>query len=442
MTVLGKGTFGCVVSPSLKCTDSSIKNGKRVSKIMTEKDALDEMKEYKELDKIPELKQYLLRFPEQCKPVNNEKFHKAVQQCKHQRINKQYDKTGSKNISSLLLENGGVSLYDFIQKFKRKLTVNDFEIFLTSIKDLFEALIILRKHTYVHQDIKSNNIVYSPKTGKIALIDFGKLNTFKKINENCGKNVHNEATTWFNYPPEAKFMNRSKKLIRYETEYQKFLKQTIITWDSYSLALCLKNIFERYNADTIKYVVKNVEAQKVREMTNFMTEASSLLTPYIHYQKMNETELMKNIRIGTALRNDDLESLKKNYIQLLKKHKLYKNATPKPSQEVLRIEEQNSIHQLVNNAEEKKCKEGKEPHPISNRCVNKCKSEETRDSTGKCKKKAKTEKKAKTGKKAKISNKNKTSKKSPVAKSTQSKHPAFYRIEAYIDADKYECKRK
>lgn len=68
--------------------------------------------------------------------------------------------------------------------------------------------------------------------------------------------------------------------------------------------------------------------------------------------------------------------------------------------------------------------EGKEPHPISNRCVNKYKSDETRDSTGKCTKKAKTGKKA------------------PVAKSTQLTYPAFYKIQAYIDADKYECKKK
>ena len=60
MTVLGKGAFGCVVSPPLKCTDSSIKMDNGVSKIMEERDVLEEMKEYKLLDKMPELKKYLL----------------------------------------------------------------------------------------------------------------------------------------------------------------------------------------------------------------------------------------------------------------------------------------------------------------------------------------------------------------------------------------------
>ena len=129
MTVLGKGTFGCVVSPALKCTDSSIKSDKRVSKIMREKDALDEMQEYEALDKIPELKKYLLRFPEPCNPVNDEKFHKAIKQCKHDRVNRVYRNPTTKNIGSLLLENGGVSLKDFQKQFRGKLTVNDFEFF-------------------------------------------------------------------------------------------------------------------------------------------------------------------------------------------------------------------------------------------------------------------------------------------------------------------------
>ncbi|MAJ97324.1 MAG: hypothetical protein CMI56_01780 [Parcubacteria group bacterium] len=181
MTVLGKGTFGCVVSPPLNCTDSTIKTNKKVSKIMREKDAAEEMVEYKVLEKIPELKKYLLTFPQPCKPVNDEKFHKSIKQCMHKRINRVYNGTNTNSISSLLLENGGVSLRDLMNNFVRRLTMNEFEIFLTSIKNLFEALIILQKHKYVHQDIKANNIVYSLQTGKIALIDFGKLRSFQKI---------------------------------------------------------------------------------------------------------------------------------------------------------------------------------------------------------------------------------------------------------------------
>ena len=437
MVVLGKGTFGCVVSPALKCTDSSIKPDKRVSKIMRERDALDEMKEYEALDKIPELKKYLLRFPEQCNPVNDEKFHKAIKQCGHKRINGVYKNPTTKNISSLLLENGGVSLRDFQNKFRGKLTVNDFEIFLTSIKDLFEALIILRKHEYVHQDIKANNIVYSPKTGKIALIDFGKLTTFQKIKENCGRSTHNEGTSWFNYPPEAKYMNRDKKLLRYEDDYQSFLKKTITTWDSYSLALCLKEMFEQFIISSIKNVLKNVDKDKEVRIKNFLFKTRALLEPFIGYKQLTPIEVRKNVSSSVVLRESNIESLKFTYIELLKNYKLYRVTVPKPSKKVIQIEQDSSVQHIVNNvaAVQKKCKPGKEPHPISNRCVNKCKTGETRDSTGKCQKnKGNTVKKTK----PKSAKKNKTSKKSPEV----IQKPKYYKIAAYLDTDTYECKKK
>ena len=435
MTVLGKGTFGCVVSPALKCTDSSIKSDKRVSKIMRERDALDEMKEYEALDKIPELKKYLLRFPEPCNPVNDEKFHKAIKQCQHNRINKVYKNPTTNNISSLLLENGGVSLRDFPKKFRGKLTVNDFEIFLTSIKDLFEALIILRKHEYVHQDIKANNIVYSPKTGKIAFIDFGKLTTFKKIKENCGRSTHNEGTTWFNYPPEAKYMNRDKKLLRYEDYYQDFLKKTITTWDSYSLALCLKEMFEKYYKDSIKDVLKDVDKDKEIRISNFLFKVTTLLEPFIGYKKLNEIELRNTVSSSVGLRDSNIESLKFTYIELLKHYKLYRVTAPKPSQKVIQIEQDSSVQHMVNKVG-KKCKEGKEPHPISNRCVKKCNKGETRDSSGKCTSKNKP--KPQTRKTVKKAN----PKHSAKQLTKESLPKKLYRIKAYVDRNDYEIKPK
>ena len=50
--VIGTGTYGCVVKPSLKCTTSQdYKN--RVSKVMNKADA---MEEYAEMEKISKIK--------------------------------------------------------------------------------------------------------------------------------------------------------------------------------------------------------------------------------------------------------------------------------------------------------------------------------------------------------------------------------------------------
>jgi len=468
MTVLGKGTFGCVVSPSLKCTDSSIKTKKKVSKIMREKDAMEEMTEYKVLEKIPELKKYLLTFPQPCKPVNDDKFHNAIKQCKHEKVNRVYNGTDTNSISSLLLENGGVSLGDLVNNFVRKLTMHEFEIFLTSIKNLFETLIILRKHKYVHQDIKANNIVYSLQTGKNSLIDFGKLSSFKNIKQNSQNDSHNEGTTWFNYPPEAKFMNKSKNPFTEDTDYLRFLDEAMLSWDSYSLALCLNNLFTEVNhkvrAEKLLKEFPNYEntSKKKREqIAKFFVEGRSLLRPYISYvdtNNMSNAELRDYIVSKRPLRDNNLVGLKASYINLLKECGLYRNSVPNPSKEVIEIEQ--SIQHIVaesanQHVANKKCKDEKEPHPITNRCVKKCNKGETRDSSGKCKKnnngktvraippkktslkKAPPKKSSKTNvskKSAQKTNSNKTEK--AINKST------MYKVYAYIDANEYECKRK
>lgn len=471
MTVLGKGTFGCVVSPSLKCTDSTIKTNKKVSKIMREKDATEEMTEYKVLEKIPELKKYLLTFPQPCKPVNDDKFHNAIKQCKHAMVNRVYNGADTNSISSLLLENGGVGLGDLVNNFVRKLTMHEFEIFLTSIKNLFEALIILRKHKYAHQDIKANNIVYSLQTGKIALIDFGKLSSFQKIKQNSQNDSHDEGTTWFNYPPEAKFMNKSKNPFTEDTDYLRFLDESMLSWDSYSLALCLNNLFTEVNrkvrAEKLLKEFPNYEntSKKKREqIAKFFVYGRILLRPYISHvdtNNMSNAELKDYIVSKRPLRDNNLVGLKASYINLLKECGLYRTTVPKPSKEVIEIEQKNSIQHMVEesanqNAANNKCKDGKEPHPITNRCVKKCNKDETRDSSGKCKKnkngrtvKAVPPKKANVSKKSisKKASKTNVSKKSvqkPNSNKTEKaiNKSTMYKVHAYIDANEYECKRK
>ena len=67
--VVGEGTFGCVLKPSLKCnTNKTIDYKDRVSKLMFDYDARNELKEYAYLSKIKGLEDYALIAPIYCKP--------------------------------------------------------------------------------------------------------------------------------------------------------------------------------------------------------------------------------------------------------------------------------------------------------------------------------------------------------------------------------------
>ena len=191
-----------------------------------------------------------------------------------------------------------------------------------------------------------------------------------------------DGVTHFNYPPEAKYMNKSQNPLKTKSEldYSEFLDNTILSWDSYSLALCLSQQFNGFS-HILDYIIKDKTKNKI--ISTFLRDADSLVQSYIEFDKMSSNELETYIgNGGKHLRNQDLEHLRDEYIALLKDSKIYKDTNPKPSKEVIEIAKANSIQYMV----EKKCKEGKEPHPITNRCVNKCKQGETRDSTGKCKK--------------------------------------------------------
>jgi len=58
--ILGEGTYGCVIKPSLKCkTNKKINYSGRVSKVMRKKDADDEMNEMNKIKHIKGLENIL-----------------------------------------------------------------------------------------------------------------------------------------------------------------------------------------------------------------------------------------------------------------------------------------------------------------------------------------------------------------------------------------------
>lgn len=471
MPVLGKGTFGCVVDPPLKCETEKINKKGKVSKIMIREDAIEELNEYKVLEKIPELKKYLLDFPIYCTPENNTSFHKEIKACDHRRINRVYKEKSVQGIRLLTLENGGVGLDTFTKKIFKELDNPNFKKFLTSITNLFESVDVLMKNNLVHQDIKLNNIVYSPINGKISLIDFGKLISFRRMIDLSKQDNNLESQPWHNYPPEAEYMNKSQfifKVVSNEDSkiYDAFLKNMAFSWDTYSLSLCLSNMFDYFLKTPSNDVKINLDSYKT-----FFHEVISLLRPFIILSN-NHKELIKNKLLG---RNYNITELKTKYTDLLKKHNMYVTKKPNPTQKVIDLSLDSSVQIIVdkNEKSDKKCKEGKEPHPTTRRCVKKCKKGEKRNIKGKCvsitvkslnKQKKEIDKKCKEGKephpisgrcvnkcktneerdnKGKCVNKTKKtlSKKRLSNKTSKSKNN-FVKIDAYIDKNQYTIGKK
>ena len=110
--ILGEGTFGCVIKPSLKCKGK--KSAKiyenKVEKVMSDKHAKDELKEMEYISNINGIEKYAVNLPIMCKPdIKDSAFNKYVSKCNTYNVSQQY-LANPKKLSLLLLDDGGLNM--------------------------------------------------------------------------------------------------------------------------------------------------------------------------------------------------------------------------------------------------------------------------------------------------------------------------------------------
>jgi hypothetical protein len=149
--IIGKGSFGCVVKPSLTCKGEETVPGK-VSKIMLKKNAEIELGEYSKIDEIdPDFKYHFQA--KTCEPVYDETFDSTLQSCNLEGDMEKY--------VLLNFDDGG---YDLEQVCKYIKTDQDIINIWKSMLNIFEAVKMFSELMYVHHDIKPLNIVYNRDT--------------------------------------------------------------------------------------------------------------------------------------------------------------------------------------------------------------------------------------------------------------------------------------
>ena len=363
--VVGEGTYGCVVEPALECkTPENYKN--KVSKVMREKDAIEELKEYDFLKSNPDINKYTVNIPVLCEPRLGVKFSTVVRECRGNRVRDAYRE---KDLAMLLMENGGLDLNNFTTNIFPKLDIKDQNKFLTSILDAIKGVQYFNKVGIIHQDIKSGNMVYNIKTNKLKFIDFGLMTTKAKFIRSSGHNQNNFAQTWDYYPPEFSCANFSDfddldKCMQYRDDYgpdhNAFIKDMADTFDSYCLSLAVKKLMS-HNLP-IGY----------REASPFFKEAKKLFNKYC------DDELMG--------RYDNLDDLMNDYRKLLKTHGMYDKEAPTPSKEIIEKAETLSLQSDFFTSSTKPVCPSKRPdyNPKTKKCVAACKDGKIRNANFRC----------------------------------------------------------
>jgi hypothetical protein len=202
--VLASGGFGCVFSPALKCKGEKKRQSGRISKLMTEKYAIEEYEEInsirEKLSSIKHFENYFLLYNTRlCRP---EKITKSdlvdyTKKCSALPKNNITKTNINDNLDKLLIlsmPNGGPTVDNYLYNdgsFEKMYKLN-----ISLINLLKKGIIPMNKKNVYHCDIKNSNVLVDTSTEKMKtrLIDWGlstEYNPFK--NESFPR-------TWRNRP--------------------------------------------------------------------------------------------------------------------------------------------------------------------------------------------------------------------------------------------------
>jgi serine/threonine protein kinase len=212
--IVGEGAYGCVHKPSLHCLKEPEPNfdySNYVSKIMKNKNAENELKEFVTISKLDTKDAYHLGTPILCKPdFEKPNVKNDIKRCKH--IKDDIEKNED-NYSLLVLKFGGPDLKSFcinyLSTFMAKDTVKKGDLFWLEIHHLLKGLKFFRENEIVHYDLKPQNILFNSKTKQMKFIDFGLMRTNKEIKNSSEKNNNMLGIFHWSYPFDCGFMNKT-----------------------------------------------------------------------------------------------------------------------------------------------------------------------------------------------------------------------------------------
>jgi serine/threonine protein kinase len=489
---VGEGSYGCVHNPPLKCRDKLYNpDPTKVSKILTKKNANNELKEFKLIQKADKKEDFHLGKPTSCFPDNNAENQTAINQCRR------FNSFEIEKYKLLLLKNGGADLSQIEDKFK-KLTVNTvnrrkLEHFWLDMSRILYGSKVLMDNGVVHHDLKQQNIVYNEDTGHVNFIDFGLMMTTKEMLQKAEGSRYPFGEHW-SFPPDILFYNyvdynkltsrtgkdRSnilreawrkyliafaiisdnlmdineelsdghirmvtaflktyKNLINIDELYKMFINKSFETFDNYSIGFSLfsllkatKNLIDDKLFNDLRLlflsmmtfdVFERPSPSQVVDKYEFILKSNGLLDKYSmrfenHFlvegtekqeQEKNKEELPKSVKKfiddlvlqcpdgkeRNPKTNRCINKCKDGYFRDANfKCKKNKTQKKKPILEetitapMVDLHKTPEIISYKNKTQKKKCKEGKELNPKTNRCVNKCKDRYARDADFKCKK--------------------------------------------------------
>lgn len=199
--LLGYGGFGCVFYPKFNCrTKKFNKKSKTVSKIQKRRwKSTHEIYISDLVKKIKDFEYYFVPILSSCNVSINKIKDDEIYDCPVIKENKDFYSMELKHINGMdyidLIKQG-----DTVKKYDTTELINDFVYLYRGIK-------ILIKHSIVHFDMKSENVMYNIDTGRPMIIDFGLSISQKEIKKNLKHYFYVYDPTYYLWSPDIHLIN-------------------------------------------------------------------------------------------------------------------------------------------------------------------------------------------------------------------------------------------
>jgi serine/threonine protein kinase len=245
--ILGEGTYGCVISPSIECIPSKPKYdyvtsyaGDKVSKIFIDvEDYKKEMEINIKIHKLdPESKYFITPIQACTAKIDTIPITKNCKMIANKN-------TKPSNVNQLIMPHAGKDMYAYIETLpNNKISLTEW---ISLLGNIIEGITVLRDNKMCHCDIKPANMMYNNVA--LRLIDFGLTATFRNL-------YKDDEGFWpyLFYPPElyvADFFLVNFMKARFNKVFED--KITAIIGDTKDIK-DIKKIFKKYyfDKDTVK----------------------------------------------------------------------------------------------------------------------------------------------------------------------------------------------